>query len=552
VRAALLMLLLAAPAWADDDAPAPNAAGDEEKDEPELPPPPDPKVMDGMVKEVLGDARYRFCHVDDYPLSFREANEWCGMAEKLKDRCPSLARNCAKLAPKEHHREWSLPSLGSLPRILLFALLAAILLWLALKVGRHFVISRASQVPIGGEASPALEAAPVEVVPVESDAVRLLALARQAAAAGRPGEAIDHAYAALLRRLEAEGLVRVEKWRTNGDYLRDLRGKPDLRQKVAGIVRDVEVLQFGDTPPSAQSFEGLFARILPLVQGALAFLLMMVLTGCGAHRGPEPDSPSGMSAVRAVLEKANVPVEHRLKAIDKMEGFDGAILLFAEPEPAEWELLTDFVKRGGGLVVAARVSLPPSLGVKRTLMHGAGESIRVEEDYRDVIGDYTLELPMAGCLEGGTALAGDDKCTYAVQVKDEKGAIIILGDGQLFQNASLALGDNAAFIVSLLEIIRRPGIVQIVDEMTGQSSPNPFASLARAGLGLLLFQMALLMALWFWHRGRAFGRRHDPPPPPRRAFVEHVRAVGAQYAKAQAFSHASAAIDQLDRTGGPK
>src|SRR5204863_121151 len=207
--------------------------------------------------------------------------------------------------------------------------------------------------------------------------------------AGRPGEAIDHAYAALLRRLESDGLVRVEKWRTNGDYLRDLRQKPDLRQKVAGIVRDVEILQFGDNPPSHEHFDGLFARILPLVQGALLFVVMMLMSACGAQRGPEPDSPSGMSGVLELLKKTGVP----------------------------------------------------------------------------------------------------------------------------------------------LELMRRPGIVQIVDEMTGQSSPNPFASLARAGLGLLLLQMAFLMALWFWHRGRAFGSRREPPPPQRRAFVEHVRAVGAQYAK---------------------
>jgi hypothetical protein len=407
-------------------------------------------------------------------------------------------------------------------------------------------------VPIGGEAAPAVEAAPVEILPVESDAERLLALARQAAAAGQPGQAIDHAYAALLRRLEADGLVRVEKWRTNGDYLRDLRNKPDLRQKVAGIVRDVEILQFSDTPPSPDAFEGLFARIVPLVQGALVLLLMMALSACGVRRGPEPDSPSGQSAVRRLLEKAGVPVEHRLKAIDKMAGFDGALLLFREPEPAEWDLLLGYVKGGGGLVIAAPMPLPSSLGVKRAPF-GSGKPMRVHEDYREVIGDYTLQLPRPGCLEGaGSKLAGTDQCSYAVQVKDEKGAIIILGDGQLFENVSLAAGDNAAFMVSLLELIRRPGIVQIVDDMTGQSSPNPFVSLARAGLALLLLQMAFLMALWFWHRGRAFGRRHEPPPPARRAFVEHVRAVGAQYAKANAFSHVSNVLDQFSRTGGNK
>src|SRR5207244_2244914 len=116
----------------------------------------------------------------------READEWCRLAPELGGRCPSLAKACAALAPQLRSREWRLPALGSLPRILLFAVLAAILLWLAVRVGRHFVMARASQVPIGGEAAPPTEAAAVEVVPVESDAERLLALARQAAAAGQP------------------------------------------------------------------------------------------------------------------------------------------------------------------------------------------------------------------------------------------------------------------------------------------------------------------------------------------------------------------------------
>jgi hypothetical protein len=330
----------------------------------------------------------------------------------------------------------------------------------------------------------------------------------------------------------------VEKWRTNGDYLRDLRPRPDLRAKVQEVVRDVENLQFGDAEPSPDGFEKLLSRILPLVQGALLLMMCLFMSACGVRRGAESDTPSGSSAVRAFLSKAGIPTEHRLKPLDDLKGFDGAILLMAEPDPEEWKKLLGWVEKGGGLIVAMNGPFPDELRVHEDKGHFPLHQMRVWPESRAAFGDFKVAVPDGRCLGGGDILVGDKECAYAVVAVREKGVIAVVGGTRLFENASLAQADNAAFLFSLLQRIRWPGDVQIVDEMTGHASPNPLASLSRAGLLPLVAQLLLLVLALFIHRGRAFGLRRDPPERARRAFVEHVRAVGVQYAKANALNHA--------------
>src|SRR5439155_10326928 len=90
---------------------------------------------------------------------------------------------------------------------------------------------------------------------VESDVERLLSRARRAAAEGRFADGIGDAYAALLRQLEGERLLRIDPWRTYGDYLRDLRPKPDVRTGVGRVIRAVEGVQFGREEPSSERFD---------------------------------------------------------------------------------------------------------------------------------------------------------------------------------------------------------------------------------------------------------------------------------------------------------
>jgi len=69
-------------------------------------------------------------------------------------------------------------------------------------------------------------------------------------------------------------------------------------------------------------------------------------------------------------------------------------------------------------------------------------------------------------------------------------------------------------------------------------SPNPLSSVSRGRLAPALAQLALVVLLFFVARGAHFGRPRDAVLSRRRAFAEHARAVGLQYARGRAARHA--------------
>src|SRR5262249_34846439 len=135
---------------------------------------------------------------------------------------------------------------------------------------------------------------------VETDVERLLARARAAAARGDYGRAVDDAYAALLRRLDGDGLIRIHISRTNADYGGDRKVQPERAGPVRAVVRDVERVQFGAPPASAEVFDSVLGRVVPIAQRSLAAVLLVLAIGASlscsslrrVRRGPADDSPS--------------------------------------------------------------------------------------------------------------------------------------------------------------------------------------------------------------------------------------------------------------------
>jgi hypothetical protein len=76
--------------------------------------------------------------------------------------------------------------------------------------------------------------------------------------------------------------------------------------------------------------------------------------------------------------------------------------------------------------------------------------------------------------------------------------------------------------------------VEIIDQWTGSGSETPFAAVQNARLGPALAQLLALLVVAFLARGWPFGKLREPPEKARRAFGDHVRALGVQYAKARA------------------
>ena len=521
---------------------------------------------------VLGEPRYRYCHDPSYPLYPHEAR-WCDLVGDANARCPALPRACKgdRLAPTdqrdhrapaaEHDDEPGSPtaldaSMGGLAMILFGLVVAGAIGMLGYAVVRGIRGSPADD-PASERDAPAAGDAGVAAGrgPIETDCDRLLARARAHADGGQFDRALDCLYAALLRRLEGDGLIRVRPWRTNGDYLRDLAERPDLRSGVRAIVREIERVQFGAGHASPELFGALLARIAPMVSRVLVALACALLIGGAAscswsRRGAWDDSPSGSGAIFDLLQRSGITARQRLAPLTHLGSADTDVIVLlpgARVDAAEWQALLGWVRAGNHVIVANRPSnLPAELSVQlRREQATTTEPLRVVEAVSQQFPGFRLAVPPGASLELGSQsrkevfpllVRGD--AIYAACSNLGKGQVITLADGHLLTNAALAVADDPAFLVALFDFIGPR--VELVDESTGAASPSPAASVRRGRLLPLTLQLALLLVLFFLYKGAAFGPLRDPRDRSRRGFVEHARALGMQYERARAARHALA------------
>ncbi|MDI1446590.1 DUF4350 domain-containing protein [Polyangium sp. 6x1] len=390
--------------------------------------------------------------------------------------------------------------------------------------------------------------------PVETDVARLLTRARASAQRGAFGPAIDDVYAALLRRLDGDGLIEIHASRTNGDYVRTLRrDRPDIATDVRIIVADVESVQFGARAPSAEAFARIHERVVPLVSRALGILAVIVglsaTVSCGrvaaldesdgAFRGDA--SPSGTYALGAMLSAYGMEFRHRRDPFDKLPDEDDTTLVLLpdlDISSSDFRRLQDWVEAGGDLVVAGVADLPAWTGASLDADSTLAGDIFVSSGYRYEFGDIVLAVPAGPSLsltDAEPLLARSDG-VYASFKKLGDGRVIVLADDKLFTNVALTAGDNAAFLISLFRPLHRE--VDLCDAWTSLGADTPFETLSRARLLPVLLQLLLLLGLFFLWQGRAFGALRDPLANRRRAFADHVRALGLAYARAGASRHA--------------
>jgi hypothetical protein len=535
------------------------------------------QLAGSAVRRILSESRYKFCHDEKYPLTHFEA-AWCPHVGASNERCPALPLACAagatypdpesrrlgdrsldRTPSRSHWFDWdvSLPHFGGLARLLVWALILGGVITIVMAILKHAVGQKQD---VSGAPAPqqATAAAPaLAVAEIETDVARLLELARAAGARAEFARAIDHAYAALLRRLDGEGLIRIHPWRTNGDYVADLRPRPQLRSNVRNIVRDVERTQFGAEPPTAAAFESVLDRVVPIAtRSLLSIVLLCSLVSCADRRGAASDSPSGSSAVVQMLSQLGFKVKHRLRSLDKLDDSDKVLVLLtgAELPDSTRAHVVEWLDAGGTLIVASGEPVVPEL----KWSWGASEgdvvlSAQPGSAIRAVAPGNTI---VRWSEPGAVQLLARGTDTYALEATHGEGTLVALADDYLLTNGALPVSGNAAVLVALLRAFGTD--IEIADAMTGAAAQNPVTSVARGKLAPLLVQLGFVLLLFFVYKGAAFGQLREPPGASRRSFVEHVRALGLLYAKAHADRHAVAlysayALDRLRervQTGG--
>ena len=576
-----------------------------------------PQAVAADVDRILDDDRYLFCQAGNgYQPGFGDAR-WCELlGDETRRRCPGLLEVCARAGSGEEdsgeeaddpegERAFNkrvrrqpevqlrqMPSLAGFARIMMWLVLAGLLGWGVWALVRSAVKGEREteddepEPELGPDPGDSLLAAQLAAARVvETDVQRLLTRAEQAAGRGDHDAAIHDVHAALLRRLEGERLIQVDAWKTNGDFVRELRERPQLRDEVRAVVREVEQVQFGSAPAEASRYQSVRAKVLAILSRTTLALALALglgsLTSCDGGCVPKAEAdpaelaglgtgPQGARAVAELLWANDIEARHRFRTLDQLAQSEGAIVLLAgvSLQSEEWTRLLEWVEDDGGMLIVAT---------------GAELSAELELDYRytgeetglavhGMIGDLLPE-PLELRAPPGRSLAREDLYgvatllerfgpsddseswwyqdrVYAVvqDVGDEGGKIAVFAEPELFTNAALAVGDSGALLVNLLRWAEIDE-VEFVDSFTGAGSQTPFESVRNGRLGPLFIQLLLFVALLYLAVGLPFARLRDRHSQRRRAFAEHVRTLGQRYAQARAARHVAAAYSgwALDR-----
>lgn len=539
---------------------------------------------DGGIEKVLSKPTYRFCNDGKVRLT-RAEHRFCSLLPAGQALCPALPEVCKQpiadnplsslfgsLDPDDADPS-AQPTPGrgedratrgpraapSAAELTLSRLAQAVLIGLlALGIGllvRAILRYRAlgddtNKAPAEPEAPDATAGVAAERQALETDVTRLLARAEAEASRGDYAAAVASTHAALLRRLDGEGLIAMHPSLTNGDYVRALAARPTLRASVQEVTRQVEHVQFGAAPATVGLFRAIYERVVPLANGSLLFgLLCLGLVGqasCrgdGALSGPtvtaSGTAASGTAALVEFLRQRSLTVEHRTRSLSALEKESPKIVVLLRgvmlTEPLSKKLLA-WVDRGGVLIVAGPAAVPEELGAEPQAASSAQTELTDPDGSLHVLAPPLRELHVTDS-EATIVLSRGAK-PYAIQRERGRGAIVVFADGQLFTNLALAFAANAEFVATLLMTWKLD--IELCDHLTGAGAANPLEAVQHAELLPVLGQLLFLFVLLLLHKGIAFGTLSDPPERRRRAFVDHVTALGHVYARARVAEHAAA------------
>jgi hypothetical protein len=537
----------------------------------------DRATAEAHAESAIADGRYVFCSAPSLPLSPRAAR-MCPLASELSE-CEGFAKACAELATptptnsEEPSSRWSsaiAKAMGYL-RIAAFVLAALAALYAVVLVILRLVRGAKDEPPreIAGPDPVKGELLLNEAALLTSDAEELLRTAAMYAERGDLDLALFAYLGAALRALDDRGAIRLAQHHTHGEYVRACRdavARPSLRD----IVRDVDAVRFGGLGATREAVERASARALSIVRApstahtALAPLAMTVLFvlcasclgGCGRGSFSRPGAdPAGDDVLLDLLVREGSTARHMTGSLESlpMNGRGGAAVIVNVERTSLDERtqahLVQWVAQGGVLVLAGDADLwPKDLWAKRD--PAAGRDVRVETpcpddddactspriDHVRLAAPGAMSWPHQGPLAASAAL--DSGQLYAAIRPYEKGLVLGLASEDLLTNAGLSVHGNPSGLVALLESLDKTDFLVTRAESGVAPPTNPFSGLVRIGLGLGLVQALAFVLVLFLSVGIRHARPIPVRPPERRAFAEHVQAIGSLYARTRSTGHA--------------
>jgi hypothetical protein len=541
---------------------------------------------------AMKERGFTFCSDPRKPLSY-DARSLCPHAAETPD-CGGFVAACAPEKAEDDGNWFTrfleklakavaemtpdfvkslLGALAELPKVV-FLGLVGLILGIAVVVAARSIRRSRRDAALREEKGPATPQEALADAIETTEAEALLALAGEHASRGESDLALQLYLAAGLRALDHRGAIAWAKNRTNGEYVRSCKeeaAKSPLRE----LVRENDQVQFGRVPASqdvvaraAQLAAGL-VRLVPLVMLVLALPALLACSGTGLshHAG---DDPAGDDLLREVLRRQGVTVSGLDGPLGELSTGDAdgkrAVLVDVESTPMDddtREHLASWVHAGGVLVLAgAPEAWPKVFAAERKATTakevavpipvprpGAKEPATIPAhlvnpwalEVRPDIGDDELDGPDDRPEDLEPVATFADGSTYAAIWPSGSGVVLGIGTDELLTNAALARPGNAYALMTILAHANRDAIAIAEPEDGSGGTSSPISALQHAGLGLALGQSAAALAVLFLALGVRLMAPRPPSPARRRAFAEHVEAVGALYARTGAARHALAA-----------
>lgn len=570
-----------------------------------VPAPNDADAIDRAATDAYDEGKYAFCTNPRRPLGSRQRG-LCAFADRV-DHCEGYAKACRIGEVPEDYGwlarvvKWAAP----VARLMLYLVVLGIVVAVAIPVVRALMKLRRNHAkkkripdaaPNRGTVTEEVRAAPVEET---ADAETVFRLAEEHRARGELASALGLYLRASLLALERRGAIRVARHRTNGDYVRacdEETSRPSLRD----IVREVDKVEFGGVPPTKDALALVASRALSVVtKTALSLVVAALALGSSACGTAQSGSDPAENELPIEVLRRNgfelAPLANSLSTMPIPEDGVRAPAVIVDVERVQLGEETQahlmrWVAAGGVLILLGNVGgWPNELGARTTEARTNELVVRApsprqepdddDEDSDDrapyskppqskispveITGGRTARMDAFDWREsdGVEDVAFVGQFTYASKKYVGEGIVLGIANDDLFTNVGVRPRRNAAALVTLVRFAthdpqRRLPIsngngsprarIQVARAEDGVPPPdNPFAALAAAGLGkgawhALVAAIVLFLAYGIRHaRARPFARK------PRRAFVEHVEAVGAFYERTRASAHALAAYGRF-------
>lgn len=496
-----------------------------------------------------GAEEYAFCRKPPKMLSPR-AVLMCPHARETPG-CEGFAAACAALdrdttpprAPK--WLESLLRALAPIAQVILWIVVAAVILALIVPLVRAWLRHRGDKQVADDESKPARVEIPAAEEALEvSDAEVLLARAADHERRGDFARALSTYLAAALRALDVRGSLRLERHRTNGEYVRAVNSAPE-KHALRGIVREVDHVEYGGRPATPEVVTNASKRAIALVRRLPLVLLLLV--GCGADATVRGRDPAGDEMLEHLLRAQGLTVMRAgpiaALPIPPEPPENEAVVLDASRTPLDEESephLIRWVKGGGTLVlVGSPTRWPKALTATYAPSISRDVNVTTWDDDEETI--YVAHVARHGGMEwssGFPIARTGDEVTWAATRELGRGRVIGMAEIDLITNAGLARPGNAAALIGILSSLEEK-TVRIARPEDGTTPPsNPFSALVRAGLGLGLGHALFATLLLFVAVGARRTRPLGASAPRRRAFVEHVEATGALWSRTKLAAHA--------------